>query len=377
MLLCLCLLSMFALPMETAAHAPHIKASITNADYGNKAFADVLRDLDPSKYSTPPPWTDLFDCINWVRVYKNPKTTPTSELGHHIRAFGNIRQWNFPGVETGPSWVMPSLTWEQLEPGWDARGPDEVWVDFVSADDGGALIDTGPNSGLVTATENTTVKPGDRVAIAVKFTTWGGQARPDMAIGPHIDITYSRQQDETVNRLDDNGQPIQIPGQVQGTFYPVPPTRSDIIVPGASVSIFVAHDVSDVGVAAFQTSLTAALAAADPPWTVKKMTYAGGIKIASLGPHGTETRYTVTLSPPLNMKGDIALQIPADAVLDVIGNGHTASETVMVSVDTKTRISSGITKMSGQKPRLVASATIERYPSRLRQRAPPVIRMVR
>ena len=38
------------------------------------------------------------------------------------------------------------------------------------------------------------------------------------------------------------------------------------------------------------------------------------------------------------MKGDVALQIPADAVLDVIGNGHTASETVMISVDTKTAL---------------------------------------
>ena len=198
-----------------------------------------------------------------------------------------------------------------------------------------------------------------------------------MAIGPHIDITYSRQQDETVNRLDDNGQPIQIPGQVQGTFYSVPPTRSDIIVPGASVSIFVAHDVSDDGVATSQQSVTAALAAADPPWTVTKMTYAGGIKIASLGPHGTETRYTVTLSPPLNMKGDVALQIPADAVPDVLGNGHAASETVMVSVDTKTRISSGIIEMPGRRRRLVDLAMTEKSPSRQRQRAPPVIRMVR
>ena len=89
---------------------------------------------------------------------------------------------------------MPSLHWEELEPGWDARGPDEVWVDFDSADDGGALIDTGPNSGLVTATENTTVQPGDRVAIAVNFNSWGGIARPDLTIGPRIDVTYQYQE---------------------------------------------------------------------------------------------------------------------------------------------------------------------------------------
>ena len=104
--------------METAAHTPHIKSGIRNADYGNKVFSQVLRDLPTSKHHAAPPWADLSDCINWVRVYKNPKTTPTSELGPHVRAFGRIRQWNVPGVETGPSWVMPSLTWEQLEPGW-------------------------------------------------------------------------------------------------------------------------------------------------------------------------------------------------------------------------------------------------------------------
>ena len=576
----LCLLSVFALPMETAAHAPHIKSGIRNANYGNKVFADVLRDLPTSYHHAAPPWDDLSECINWVRVYKNPKTTPTSELGPHVRAFGRIRQWNFPGVETGPSWVMPSQTWEQLEPGWDARGPDEVWVNFVSADDGGALIDTGENSGLVTETDNTTVKPGDRVAIAVNFNTWNGWARPDMAIGPRVDITYYRQQDYQRDRDD---PPQQIPGQPQGTWYkktiwinqefprregvwrfnpnlqlnsgqlakkhtfvyqfvvgeehamlnegpwlkqdfyyvedtgadplpgfrpddghsgghyaktngPVegnrttvavnwlygepdgtlpkptalkvwnatapsdgrnvdwevsgtnsefrgwthhrsannadftrdhrhvplydtavkppiyypkvvventdavtvstvpaitdvpsgtqtgefqvtlrfsevqeiadftvnrrtleafrsaladehlrtplvtPPARTDIPVPGAFVSVFVAHDVSDAGVTTSQQSLTAALAAAEPPWTVTEMAYAGGIKIASLEGHGTATRYTLTLSPPLDVKGTVALQIPADAVLDVIGNGHTASETVMISVDTKTAL---------------------------------------
>ena len=42
-------------------------------------------------------------------------------------------------------------------------------------------------------------------------------------------------------------------------------TRDNVPVPGASVSVFVAHDVSDEGVATSQTSVTAALAAAEPP----------------------------------------------------------------------------------------------------------------
>ena len=188
-----------------------------------------------------------------------------------------------------------------------------------------------------------------------------------------VTVAFSEVQeiaDFTVNRVTFAGVNPRSDAQV-------PPTRSDIIVPGASVSIFVVHDVSDVGVAAFQTSLTAALAAADPPWTVREMAYAGGAEIASLKPHGKATRYTVTLSPPLGVKGDIALQIPADAVLDVLGNGHAASETVMVSVDTKTRTSSGIIKMPGQRRRLADLAMTGKSRSLLRQLAHRVIRMVR
>ena len=605
---------MFALPMETAAHLPHIKKSITDADYGNKAFSQVLRDLDSSYHHAAPPWADLFDCINWVRVYKNPKTTDATDLTEEryinpalgapppgIRLNADFPNWRVPNVETGPSSLMPSLHWETIDPMWNPDN-DAIWVDFDSADDGGALIDTGPNSGLVTADKNTTVKPGDRVAIAVNFNTWGGQADPDMAIGPHIDITYRWQADPWA--LDENGEerihpqtgqryrewtnldqthregpwrlnpnlllqpqiyvgitltrqnqagkehvlvyqfvvdeehailnaegpwlkqdfvtefqsilddellppargrlswtdnqgsahptrfehfqgvdwlygavpdkahpnradypsaispniladrsprwvayddttpsatavkvwntflpndiyktnweskadnegvdgwtqhkrnndldftvghrhiPLYDPAVKEPIYYPkvvvgdtdvttvstataitdVPTgiqtgefqvrlefsevqeiadftvervlhqdtgAKGDILVPGDFVSIFVAHDVSDDGVAESQKSLTAALAAAEQPWTVTEMTYAGGIKIALLEGHGTATRYTLTLSPPLNVKGTIPLQIPADAVLDVIGNGHTASETVMVSVDTQTAL---------------------------------------
>ena len=605
MLLCLCLLSVFALPMETAAHRKHLNLPISTTVWDAKGWKRTLDDIgldDQPQVVHRPTWDSPYDVINWVRVYKNPKATPTSELGAPTRTSGKLRQWNFPDVETGPSWVLPSLHWEEKEPGWDALGPDEVWVNFDSADEGGALIDTGENSGLVTATENTTVKPGDRVAIAVNFNTWGGTAEPDMAIGPRLDITYDSQWKQQVYLLNEQGQPYETPdptdtsgtlaqreayhareltfregpwrlnpnlqliggsstqrhtlvyqfvvgeehailnegpwltkddfdyvedtgsnpadwfnpgrgqtggyhlapggptrgnrithpvdwiyGESDGTlpiptavmpwntiitddglrvnwgvrgtnyqlpgwthhrwgnfadftrahrhvlpydaaaketiWYPkvvventdevtvstvpaitdvpsgtqtgafqvtlgfsevqeiadfmvnrvtfhgdlsggtverepevdmsinpldrrlntLPPMRRDILVPGASVSIFVAHDVSAAGVAVSQTSLTAALAAADPPWTVTALAYTGGIELASSGEegprdHGTATRYTLTLLPPLGVKGDVALQIPADAVLDVAGNGNAASETVMVSVDTKTAL---------------------------------------
>ncbi len=575
----------------------------------------------------PPPLTDLSDVINWVRVYKNPKTTPATDLtelfyaGVTWRIGQAIRQ--MPKVATGDSILLPSQVWEEYDSMWNSD--NAIWVDFDTVNGDGSLFEDPEKpgeSGLVTATENTTVKDGDRVAIAVNFTTWGGEVKASMAIGPRIDITYESQWGQHVYELNEQGQrfptpdptdhedelqqraawhphavtvrdgvwrlnpnlaleaddlrnsaskvppglthtlvyqfvvgpqhahlnegpwlkydfyteadtgtdpgagfdaasggdqdgrngyrrgnrttpvywlygasdgtrpissavmpwntfdpadrdklrwgasgtdhessgwtyhrhpnysdytrahrhvPMYYPAAKEPIWYPkvvvgntdkttvstvpaitdvptgtqtgefqvtlgfsevqeiaeftvnrvtfddpgrpttlqLPPTRRDIPVMGASVSIFVAHDVSDAGVTKSKASLTAALAAADPPWTVTKMTYAGGIKIASLEGHGRATRYTVTLSPPLNMKGDVALQIPADAVLDVLGNGHAASETVMVSVDTKTRTSSGIIKMPGQRRRLADLAMTGKSRSLLRQLAHRVIRMVR
>ena len=502
-------------------------------------------------YANKPP-QDPADIINWVRVYKNPKTSPATVTRN---------------VATGALALSPSLHWEENVPGW--RADQAIWVDFNTID--GSLSPDpekdDDETGLVTATENTTVKPGDRVAIAVNITTWSGGVWADMAIGPRQDIAYEWRRfdyplDEDGNRIDDpvTGQPERewldnvltqhegvwrlnpnlsvrsfderfqpLPagvshtlvyqfvvgeehailnegpwlkrdfyyvedtgrdpaswfnpgtGQTEGQhllpggprlgnretpidwlygrpdgtlpsatavkpwntlvvtdterlswgaagtnaqsrgwtrhryrndsdftrshrhtpmyepeekeviFYPkvvvgntdkttvstvpaitnVPTgiqtgafqvtlafsevqeiadftvnrvihesygTREDIPVRGASVSIFVAHDVSDDGVATSQQSLTAALAAADPPWTVTEMTYAGGIKLASLEGHGTATQYTLTLSPPLDVKGDVALQIPAGVVSDAAGNPNGASETVMISVDTKTAL---------------------------------------
>ena len=141
---------------------------------------------------------------------------------------------------------------------------------------------------------------------------------------------------------EDNNDPVK----ENRRLNTLPPLRRDILVPGASVSIFVAHDVSDEGVTTSQQSLTAALAAADPPWTVTVLAYAGGIELASSGKegprdHGTATRYTLTLSPPLGVKGEFALQIPAGVVSDAAGTPNVASEAVTVSVDTSLRLAAG------------------------------------
>ena len=596
---------MFALPMETAAHAPHLASPITDADYGNKVFSQVLRDLDPSKHAAPPPWADLSDCINWVRVYKNPKTTLAGDIPGSSRSqsFGRgltrttVTYRTIPGVATAELNLQPSLEWERFDPMWDHQGG--LWVDFnTETGDGSLLPDPAKDAsetGLVTATENTTVKPGDRVAIAVNFNTWGGWGAPDMTIGPRQDITYRWQREDTVEVLDEFGNEQQDPndptpgaiwqkkiwenvalthregpwrlnpnatlrgnqpnqkhtfvyqfvvgeehallnegpwlqqdfyyeadtgadprpgfrpsmghddgpyfqvngptkgnreiaidwlyGEPDGTlppstalkvwnvlvaidsrrvnwgtrgsatatlpfgefrgwtrhrignnadwtrdhrhvpmydtavkppiYYPkvvvgdtdvttvssstaitdvpsgtqtgefqvtlrfsevqeiadftvdrrtfdgvksavvegsiplpAPPARSDLPVPGASLSLFVAHDVSAAGVAKFQTSLAEALAAADPPWTVTALAAAGEVKIAASGKegprkHDSATRYTVTLLPPLGVKGDIALQIPAGVVSDAAGTPNAASEAVMVSVDTSLRLAAG------------------------------------
>ena len=557
--------------METAAHTLHRTFPDLSTPYNVNSNDYLFDDEVLDDGST----LDVASIIKWVRVYKNPKTTPATAFSAE-------------NVATGNSELLPSLHFEELDPMWD---PDTaIWVDFDTVNGDGSLIDTGEDSGLVTADENTTVKVGDRVAIAVKFTSWGGIAAPDMTIGPRQDITYGWQREEQLHLRDEEGnlryhpdnRPVSIPIQVEkalsqregpwrlnpnlqlraghqgkehvlvyqfvvrpehailnaegpwlkkdfvteqrvhpsntdllalqpasladtgrnshgigikptegvdwihaaapneaqtsglpraippnihprlyarwvkyapgspsatavkpwntfliadlfridwgsktdasfpgwtnhrrgnqndatvshfhiplydpaekGLIYypkvvvgntdvttvsPVPeitnvPTgtqtgefqvtlefsevqeiadftvervihedtgaKRDIPVPGASVSIFVAHDVSDDGVAVSQKSLTAALAAAEPPWTVTEMTYAGGIQIASLEGHGTATRYTLTLSPPLDVKGDVALQIPAGVVSDVAGNPNAASETVMISVDTKTAL---------------------------------------
>ena len=574
---------MFALPMETAAHKRHPKLAPPNSDYINEGMvAWRTRIIASNQVNTyfyhEATFDDSFDVINWVRVYKNPKVTPTSELGAPVGSFGNIRRWRIPGVVTGNSWLRPSLHWEENVSGWDALGDDEVWVNFNTETGDGSLLEDPEKpgeSGLVTADKNTTVKPGDRVAIAVNFNTWGGFVRSDLAIGPRVDVTYKWQryeyaEDEAGNRLlneqdeqyqhwaskeltqhegawrlnpnaqleagtvglshtlvyqfvvnekhailnegpwlkrdfvysadtgatpragfdpDQGGSPEgrsgyregnrrtsidwlygepdgtlpsstavklwntlastdveQINWEASGTedespgwtyhrygnqsdytrhhrhipvyepeqkeliYYPkvvvgntdkttvstttaitdvptgtqtgafqvtlefsevqeiqdfmlsrvtfegvksavtggpesvaltAPPLRHDISVPGASVSIFVAHDVSEKGVNEFKEELTTALAAADPPWTVTAMTYAGGIKLASLEGHGTATRYTLTLSPPLGVKGEFALQIPADVVFDTAGTPNVASEPVTVSVDTSLRLAAG------------------------------------
>ena len=124
--------------------------------------------------------------IRWIRIYKNPKTTPLSEL----QRVGTYHRWNGPpdlnpvvtppGFEKRRARLFPSL-WKEYEPFWEGTAQladvedTYFWVDIDPGTgpsdpmSGGLLVDPNKpgNSGRVTATENNTVVPGDIVAIAI------------------------------------------------------------------------------------------------------------------------------------------------------------------------------------------------------------------
>ena len=525
--------------METEAHDIHFLdnyqpssgqsiAQLQAALLARGYLSDVITRDDGHAVRPYSPAPDPLpsDIIQWIRVYKNPKRV--SVTGSDIERIATVFNSSSPVLSFEDYGI--SLT-TQLLPSYNAwevnlNDPNLFWVQFKPTDhpdDPGGLIDTGENSGLVTATENTSVAVGDMIAIAVRTKGLGHRAAPDMAIGPlvtrvydtlnaaneqHVITREERQwrlnpnmpmtltsndnsfnlwldtplpsgyehtfvyqfrveaahvalnaegpwlkQDFTTtvtpveqwvfsqalgtyaltapqgidwlygeaegvlpsstavkpwntfdvrdayaqnwdvkgalwgrqatlfvndgwanHRVGNNGDnttvthrhiPMYDPAVKERIYYPklefdATPATTEIDVPGgtqtgsftvtlrffetpAEGSIFEGHDTRDGAVEAFQERLTTALAAAEPPWTVTEMTYAGGIKIASLEGHGTATRYTVTLSPPLGVKGEFALQIPADVVFDTAAepSGNLASETVMVSVDTSLRLAAG------------------------------------
>ena len=129
---------------------------------------------------------DHFE-IQWIRIYKNPKTTPLGDsalnygglykwrditmltdrsndyiVNHVINPIGNRRARLFPSLWTEYNQLVTRKVT------LDAVDDDYFWVDIDPTS--GELIedpDQRDNSGLVTATENTRVVPGDIVAIAI------------------------------------------------------------------------------------------------------------------------------------------------------------------------------------------------------------------
>ena len=130
--------------------------------------------------------------IEWIRVYKNPKTTPMGDSNLQViddykkDSTVTNRIITAPGFPNRRARLFPSL-WKHYKAILDGNTTltaeedkgNYFWVD-IDSDGGpsdptsGGLVDRkladgtkDPNSGLVTATEHTTVVPGDIVAIAI------------------------------------------------------------------------------------------------------------------------------------------------------------------------------------------------------------------
>ena len=127
--------------------------------------------------------------INWIRVYKNPKTTPSTELERLPQTTywrdRPVYDFTSKGFQNRNALLLPSRGVEYYDTSeeWGSEVP--FWVDFDPVT--GELPEPGPNGGLVTATENTVLRVGDRVAIAINVNNEnGGGIRADISIGPNI-----------------------------------------------------------------------------------------------------------------------------------------------------------------------------------------------
>ena len=115
--------------------------------------------------------------IQWIRIYKNPKTTPLAEL----TIVSDYKKVNTttnhvitpPGFPKRRARLFPSLwkEYEEILDGDTTLAEEEdtyFWVDINPANGELYPDDKKPgNSGLVTDSEHTTVVPGDIVAIAI------------------------------------------------------------------------------------------------------------------------------------------------------------------------------------------------------------------
>ena len=192
----LTLLAVLALPMQTAAHTTtggiqeQYESPKVRAD--NRGFHDVYR---IAHHGSSPPFPPA-EIIRWIRVYKNPKRIHKDALTHvgdatsstMVNFFGFVMPfYNFEteGVQAGRyMYLLPSYNSDS--------GPGDYWVEF-NGESGELLEDPEKpgKSGLVTATDNTSVGIDDIVAIAVHVKSWDQNCIADLAIGPTVTRTYS------------------------------------------------------------------------------------------------------------------------------------------------------------------------------------------
>ena len=163
-----------ALPLQTAAHKGEGRSG-----------------AQTDEHRGPRPSTPLSDIIQWIRIYKNPEMVDKSQLQSAGTSFSHpVFAFDAFGIPI-TTFLYPS----SRGPGYsatDAQNPGIKWVKF-DGETGDLFEDeTKPGeSGLVTATENTSVKVDDIVAIAIRVKDLGARAYPDIAIGPLEQKTYT------------------------------------------------------------------------------------------------------------------------------------------------------------------------------------------
>ena len=168
--------------MQTAAHPTQHDLVTRGKNYPN----GVEWSAESGEHRGRKPRTSLSDIIQWIRIYKNPETVPKSQLQSAGTVFDHpVFEFDAFGIPI-TTFLYPSNRGPDYS-ATDAQNPNIEWVKFHPADhpdDPGGLIDTGENSGRVTATENTSVGIDDTVAIAIRVKDLGARAFPDIAIGP-------------------------------------------------------------------------------------------------------------------------------------------------------------------------------------------------
>ena len=118
-------------------------------------------------------------------------------------------------------------------------------------------------------------------------------------------------------------------------FAPDPPSAPDRTVD-------IADEVADIGPDALR--FTDASGNVLEGWTVSTpefigYSYAPITRVPRFGVgHPQSKVYRVTLTPPLDFKGDVAIQVPAEVTMDIARNKNLASNTLTVSVDNPLRV---------------------------------------
>ena len=231
------LLTLLAPPVESHDPLVHPLPSPTspldaNSAHGhthnlgyNHFFGGTLTAIHPKHFE-----------IEWIRVYKNPKTTPLEdpklEVIDAYKKDSTVtnRIITAPGFPNRRARLFPSL-WKHYEAILDGdttltaeedKG-NYFWVD-IHPDTGELLEDRSKpgNSGLVTDSEHTTVVPGDIVAIAINVKLHYYKAAKDFVDpGTERFISSPRTADSQSLPLEfEPGQKGPEPGDVWARNYP-------------------------------------------------------------------------------------------------------------------------------------------------------------